>query len=200
LRLVGGDRRRLAHPFTIASMHRVVQPLPWLVLLSAAVSLLVALSLLILWGKRALVRARLRKQALIAREGEARAEAILRRKGWTIEGRQVRATYELFVEGQPVAVGLRADYLVTREGHRSVAEVKTGRSAPQLTTPSTRRQLLEYRVAFGVDGVLLVDAESDRILSVEFPQIRTNFARRWGITWAVVIGLLAFGAGTWLAR
>ena len=33
-----------------------------------------------------------------------------------------------------------------------VAEVKTGRLAPRIDTPATRRQLLEYRLAFDVDG------------------------------------------------
>ena len=62
---------------------------------------------------------------------------------------------------------LRADLLVTRNGRRYVAEVKTGRTAPRLDCAATRRQLLEYRIAFGVDGVLLVDAESDCVIVVE---------------------------------
>jgi hypothetical protein len=49
-----------------------------------------------------------------------------------------------------------------------VAEVKTGRWAPRLETAATRRQLLEYRFAFDVDGVLLVDADADRVSSIEF--------------------------------
>lgn len=45
--------------------------------------------------------------------------------------------------------------------------MKTGKLAPRLDHAATRRQLLEYRVAFGVDGVLLVDAEAERVTVVE---------------------------------
>ncbi len=49
-----------------------------------------------------------------------------------------------------------------------VAEVKTGERAPSLTTAATRRQLLEYAVAYGADGVLLVDPEAGAIREVDF--------------------------------
>jgi hypothetical protein len=37
---------------------------------------------------------------------------------------------------------------------------QVGKVAPRLQTPVTRRQLLEYRVAFDIDEVLLVDAKT----------------------------------------
>lgn len=101
--------------------------------------------------------------------GEARAEVLLRELGYTIVGRQVAVSYGVQIDGEPITVGLRADYLVARGQRRYVAEVKTGRLAPRIDTPATRRQLLEYRLAFEVDGVLLVDAESRRVRSVVFP-------------------------------
>ncbi|WP_437673212.1 hypothetical protein [Sorangium sp. So ce131] len=101
--------------------------------------------------------------------GEARAEALLRELGYTILGRQVAVSYGVQVDGEPITVGLRADYLVAHGRRRYVAEVKTGRLAPRIDTPATRRQLLEYRLAFDVDGVLLVDAETRRVRSVVFP-------------------------------
>ena len=51
---------------------------------------------------------------------------------------------------------------------RLVAEVKTGEAAPSLATAATRRQLLEYHVAFAVDGVLLVCPERGAIHRIEF--------------------------------
>jgi hypothetical protein len=57
---------------------------------------------------------------------------------------------------------------VTRGGRRFVAEVKTGAQAPSLATAATRRQLLEYRQVFAVDGVLLVDVEAGRVAEVLF--------------------------------
>ncbi|MFT3764488.1 MAG: hypothetical protein QM820_03065 [Minicystis sp.] len=114
-----------------------------------------------------------RRRLALARErgaaGEVRAEAILRRLGFTILGRQVAARYGIGVDGEHVAVDLRADYLVAAGGRRFVAEVKTGNYAPRIETATTRRQLLEYRVAFDVDGVLLVDADAGRVRRVEFP-------------------------------
>ena len=114
-----------------------------------------------------------RRRLASARErgalGEVRAEALLRRLGFTILGRQVAVTYGLGVDGQRVAVDLRADYVVAEGGRRYVAEVKTGVFAPRIETAATRRQLLEYRIAFEVDGVLLVDADAQRVRRVEFP-------------------------------
>jgi hypothetical protein len=105
-----------------------------------------------------------------ADEGEASAGGLLASHGWTIEGRQVSARYSLRVDGEAASILVRADYVVRRRGRRYVAEVKTGRIAPRLETASTRRQLLEYRLAFDVDGVLLVDADRERIAEVEFPE------------------------------
>ena len=58
-------------------------------------------------------------------------------------------------------------------GEIFVAEVKTGDEAPRMSTAATRRQLLEYHVAFDVDGVLLVCPELGTIQRIEFPQLRT---------------------------
>jgi hypothetical protein len=39
---------------------------------------------------------------------------------------------------------------------------------PNLLQGATRRQLLEYRAAFNVDGILLVDADRETVAQVEF--------------------------------
>jgi hypothetical protein len=75
----------------------------------------------------------------------------------------------MVVDGESVPVTVRADYLVVRAGRRYVAEVKTGSTAPSAHHVATRRQLLEYRHAFEVDGVLLVDPEEDSVSEVSFP-------------------------------
>lgn len=101
--------------------------------------------------------------------GEARAEALLTDLGYSVLGRQVSLRYDLDVDGAPHPVDLRADFVVSLDDRRYVAEVKTGRQAPRLDTPATRRQLLEYRIAFDVSGVLLVDAEQETVRAVTFP-------------------------------
>jgi hypothetical protein len=59
--------------------------------------------------------------------------------------------------------------LVRRGGGRYVVEVKSGAVAPRVQTPGTRRQLLEYQLAFDVDGILLFDADRRELHEVSFP-------------------------------
>lgn len=142
-----------------------------------------------------------RRALALARErgaqGEVRAELLLRRLGFGIVGRQVAITYGLALDGERIAVDLRADYVVSKDGRRYVAEVKTGRLAPRIDTPATRRQLLEYRLAFDVDGVLLVDADSDRVRAVEFPLPASRPVSR--LAW-LLAGIAAGAIGATLAR
>jgi hypothetical protein len=113
-------------------------------------------------------RLRMRRRFIRGGEGEREAAALLEANGFVIEGVQVGATYDVRVDDEVVPVSVRADYVVSRAGRHWVAEVKTGRMATRIDTPATRRQLLEYEHAFGVDGVLLVDADARTIRSIGF--------------------------------
>ena len=121
-----------------------------------------------LWWRVASVRWRLQEQSARATAGEALAEKLLAKAGYRVEARQATQRWSVAVDGAAQPVTLRADFVVTRGGRRYVAEVKTGSDAPDVAAPATRRQLLEYRCAFGVDGVLLVDAESRRVHAIDF--------------------------------
>jgi hypothetical protein len=121
-----------------------------------------------LWWRDALLRWRLRARGERAAAGERRAERLLVALGYEIVARQAVTTWAVRRDDELVHVELRADLLVTRDGLRYVAEVKTGQYAPQITTAATRRQLLEYRMAFEVDGVLLVNAERDTVTEIGF--------------------------------
>jgi hypothetical protein len=129
-----------------------------------------------LWLARVLRRMRgswrARVRARRAGAGEERASALLEAAGFTVLERQARVTWAPLVDGEPRHLELRADYLVEAGGELLVAEVKTGELAPSVETAATRRQLLEYHVAFGVDGVLLVCAERGTIHRVVFPMAR----------------------------
>ncbi len=116
---------------------------------------------------RALRRRVIHRRLARASEGERRAARLLLRAGYELLGAQVPAHYALFVDGELESFEVRADYLAQRRGRRFVAEVKTGDVAPRLDTVATRRQLLEYSIAFRAAGVLLVDAENDVIHVVE---------------------------------
>ncbi len=142
-----------------------------------------------------------RRRLALARErgalGEVRAEILLRRLGYTVLRRQAVVRYGLGVDGTRVAIDLRADYLVSERGRRYVAEVKTGNFAPRIETAATRRQLLEYRVAFDVDGVLLVDAEAGRVQKIQFPLLAAPPSGR--LVW-LFVGLAAGALGALAAR
>ncbi len=118
--------------------------------------------------KRWLVVRRLQLRAGRALEAEAWAASLLSRAGYSVVGRQVKGSYDILIDGHPFSISLRADYIVERRGRLFVAEVKSGELAPSLETAATRRQLLEYRIAFVVDGVLLVDGEAGSIHEVVF--------------------------------
>lgn len=113
---------------------------------------------------------RARRRAARAGAGEDAAAVLLRRAGFRIVAEQARTRWAPLVDGEPHPTELRADYLVEAEGELLVAEVKTGEAAPSLATAATRRQLLEYHVAFAADGVLLVCPERGAIHRIEFPE------------------------------
>ena len=115
---------------------------------------------------------RARRRAVRAGAGEDDAAQMLRSAGFRIVARQARTWWAPLVDGEPVETELRADYLVEADGELFVAEVKTGEEAPRIETAATRRQLLEYHVAFEADGVLLVCPELGTIQRIEFPIAR----------------------------
>ncbi|MBA3463367.1 MAG: hypothetical protein H0T46_25655 [Deltaproteobacteria bacterium] len=123
-------------------------------------------------------RAKVRAARAIA--GECGAVQLLRDAGFTIVASQARTWWSPLVDGEPHELELRADYLVEADGELLVAEVKTGEEAPQISTAATRRQLLEYHVAFsiayGAEGVLLVCPELGTIHRVTFPLPRGSGA------------------------
>ncbi len=128
-----------------------------------AIGALIAVALRRWW-----VRRRLRRRFARARRGEVHARSVLLARGFVIEREQAPSEVLLHVDGVARAFGVRADFIVRRRGRRFVAEVKTGERAPALDHAPTRRQLLEYALAFDVDGVLLVDVEGDAIAEISF--------------------------------
>jgi len=147
------------------------------IVIVALVAAIVALWLAARWrGWRGSRRAKVRAARAMA--GEDDAAELLEAAGFTIVAVQPRLTWTVLVDDVPNPVELRADYLVSIDDERYVAEVKTGDDAPKLSTAATRRQLLEYHVAFGVDGVLLVSPEAGTIQRVEFPITASSVSSR----------------------
>ena len=132
----------------------------------------VALTLARRRGRRALVRWRearkRRRRSRWAARAEVDAAGVLRRHGYKVLAAQVEHAWMIAIDGEDHEVEMRADYLVARKGKRYIAEVKTGQVAPNLTCAPTRRQLLEYAMAYPVDGVLLLDMETEMLHEVCF--------------------------------
>lgn len=147
-------------------------PLSWLII--AIVALLAAM----LGWWRAMYRMTRgnRSRQRRAQAGEHGAEQVLADAGFTVIERQLTGEWSYFIDGEAVVVRCRADLLVQCEGERFIAEVKTGARAIDPTNPSTRRQLLEYQLAFPVDGILLVDMEAREVVEVYFDtELRGDF-------------------------
>lgn len=144
-----------------------------LVLLAVALGGALVALVLGRWSRAWRGSVRAKQRARRAGSGEEDAAVMLRNAGFKIVARQARTWWTPTVDGEPVETELRADYLVESDGELFVAEVKTGDEAPQLSTAATRRQLLEYQIAFqlafGADGVLLVCPELGAIHRVQFP-------------------------------
>lgn len=161
------------------------------VVLSALVLLgaLVLLQTLRLWWARARPRWRIDKHRRQGAHGEVLAERLLTEQGYRVVARQISTRYALLVDGEPQEFALRADFLVERRGRRYVAEAKLGEHAGRLDTSATRRQVLEYCLAFDVPGVLLVDARRRTITLVQLPR---ESARPSSLTpWVLVLLLVA---------
>lgn len=190
---------------------------PLLLLLLLAATVIIFVQSWRLRRERAIARA---NEAATAREGDRRAAAharsvravggekgalsLLERGGYAVLDRQVPGSWTVRANGEKVTFGLRADYLVAREGRRYIAEVKTGRLAPRLSHGPTRRQLLEYSAAFDVHGVILVDADAETITHVEVdrfaePTVRdgASSARGGGVPALVVavVAVVSFSLG-----
>lgn len=147
-------------------------------------------------------RVALRRRARVASRAEHDAEDLLLTRGFSVVARQPRTTWQLVVDGASVPVDVRADLLVTRGGRRFVAEVKSGPVASRIETAATRRQLLEYALAYDADGVLLVDMERNRVHEVSVPTIRSARPRerlRLAVV-AVALTALTAVALAWLER
>jgi hypothetical protein len=144
-----------------------VEAIHWIIV---ALVLCVLVMAMRLWWWQGRGHRRAVRRAARAGRGEVEAEALLEAHGYTVLERQVRCLWWICVDGEEEEVELRADLLVEREGNRFIAEVKTGQRAPDPAFPPTRRQLLEYRLAFDPYGVLLVDVEAGDIYEVDFPR------------------------------
>ena len=133
-------------------------------------ALLLIQTLRLVWHRGKAAR-RMNQNRQLGHQGELKAKKILRQAGYELLEEQVQTTYPLLVDQEPLTARLRADLLVARGGRTYIAEIKAGAQSAKITRRETRRQLFEYQWAFRVDGILLVDAQSQKIVEVRFPEL-----------------------------
>ncbi|QNB45545.1 hypothetical protein BR63_03965 [Thermanaerosceptrum fracticalcis] len=114
--------------------------------------------------KRLILKLRLKK----ARKGELAAAKYLEERGYAIIGIQEKKSITTWVDGTPYTNTLKVDFLVKKNGKSYVAEVKTGKYAIKPTLAETRRQLLEYYLAYRTSGILLLDMEHKKLHEISF--------------------------------
>ncbi len=170
--------------------------------LSLIAVLVAGLALLGLWSMWSrlrqwwIFRVRMRRAEAL----ERKAAWVLRRAGYRVLRSQAKHRWCVYVDGQPVNIDICADYVVSRGLKRYVAEVKTGAVAPRITHGPTRRQLIEYQLAYKVHGVLLVDMERESIERFDAPLRPPGRAKV--LLLGTLLGALGMYAHTtrWLAK
>lgn len=130
-------------------------------------------ALLLAQAARQRYRAARRRRVILSRQAlayarERSAADLLISLGYRIDAVQARTSYQLRVDGEAMEIELRVDYLVSKDQLAYAADVKSGPQATRVQFAATRRQLLEYQLAYEVDGVLLVDMERGQVLTLEF--------------------------------
>lgn len=135
-------------------------------------ALVVILAILIGTGiyrlKKKLISRRLSQQKNDAIQAEKAALKLLRKHDFEILEVQPSIDYQIRVNDAPQTVRISADFIVRKLGYTFVAEVKNGEDNNDITHINTRRQLLEYYMAYGTDGILLVNMQQKQINQVQF--------------------------------
>ncbi len=165
---------------------------PWL-LISALLFAIAVVQTARIWWRRTNDRRQWQHRRVRAKTGEEGAEQLLTNSGFRVLRKQFRQPWTITVDGSSEQVELRADLLVEKGAKKYIVEVKTGAVAPNIRTPATRRQLLEYRLAYDVDGVLLADMEKRRIHRVDFPLPKPGPHKSlalWWLTLGATAGVL----------
>ncbi len=110
-----------------------------------------------------------------AKKGELAAVKLLEDRGYNIIEAQKEKRIVTWVDNKPHYNTLRVDYIVRKGGKTFIAEVKTGKKVTKPTHTETRRQLLEYYLAFNPHGIILVDMEKKKLHNIAFDISGRNY-------------------------
>ncbi len=133
-----------------------------------------------------------------AKAVEKDAEKLLKEEGYKILSSQDRGIYKLKVNGETKEILVIPDFVVKKNGKVFIAEVKRGKEVGSIKNSHTRRQLLEYFMAYAPDGVLLLDMNNFTINTVEFLFIKNYQGRKNRYYLYLLFGILLGGVCTYL--
>ena len=130
------------------------------------------------------------KRGLLA---EKQAVRYLRKHGYKILAAQLQEPITVYVNGEPQESTVRADFLAKKGWKTYIVEVKSGQQGT-VRQAATRRQLLEYKLVYEPDGIILLDMEHHNLQKIDFAYAARHRSMwlRYGII-SVLCGALVYG-------
>lgn len=154
------------------------------------------------WLLIALLRYRrkniVRERSARGRAGEAHAHADLRRLFARVEAHP-RIVQRLWVDQKEIRYELCPDFLVGSRQRPIIVEVKSGQDR-EPEHPTTRRQLIEYALAFGARRIGLYDARTRTLRWVRFECLMGSGPRWFSLAslfWFVIGIVLTLAVQHW---
>ncbi|HAR61889.1 MAG: hypothetical protein DKM50_08030 [Candidatus Margulisiibacteriota bacterium] len=118
---------------------------------------------------RSLIRShKFSRQKILSQKAEIAGAQLLQDKGFEVVEYQSAKNISIHVNNTEHSYRICADFLVQKDEYRFVAEIKNGLQNADISNIQTRRQLLEYYLAYDVDGILLVDMLNRNISLIQF--------------------------------
>jgi len=142
--------------------------------------------------------ARIARRSRRGKKLEGKAAKLLSAKGYTVLGEQVPAEIRLRIDGAETRSTIHVDFVARKGGRLFAADSKSGAAVESPGRAEVRRQLLEYCLAFGCDGGLLVDMENRRVREVDLGSLLTGRAGRGaagGFFLTLCAGLIGVAVG-----
>lgn len=133
-----------------------------ILLAGGIISLLLFLKIKSIIGSKQAVR-----RVLISKRAEKSAEKWLKYNGFQIIDKQQSKPLIIKAGAITHRYLIRIDFLVKKNGRTYVVEVKSG-SQNKITNRETRRQLLEYFLAYQPYGIILFDMETKQFSEIRF--------------------------------
>ena len=116
---------------------------------------------------------------------EADAVALAEKNEYHVIGTNLRRDLKVLVDGSPVRVEIPAELLVTKDGKNYIGQAGSADADPGKS--DLRQALLEWRYAYGVDGMIrLQSGDEEKIQRIDFVEpFRTP-----GWAWLVIGGIV----------